>query len=39
MGVTFCPQARRFSAAILTDCKGSNAVCKQKGHLGGAQCL
>ena len=28
MGMTFFPQARE-----------SNAVCEQKGHLGGAQCL
>ena len=30
MGMTFCPQARRFSAAILTDCKGKQRSMRAK---------
>ena len=30
MGVTFCPQAKRFSAAILTDCKGKQRSMRVK---------
>ena len=39
MGITFCPQERRFSAAILTDYKGKQRSMRAKRHLGGAQCL
>ena len=30
MGITFCPQERRFSAAILTDCKGKQRSMRTK---------
>lgn len=30
MGITFCPQERRFSAAILTDYKGKQRSMRAK---------
>jgi len=39
-GEIFCPQTRRFFAAILTQiARESNAGCEQKGRSGGVQCL
>ena len=35
----FCPQARRFSAAILTDCKGKQRRMRTKSRLDGMQWL